>query len=49
MTPDPYRNSGRLNEPQSWNRYAYTAGDPVNRLDATGLDYTLTCGEDSED
>jgi RHS repeat-associated protein len=49
MTPDPYKASGAPSDPQSWNRYTYTVGDPVNRLDATGLDYTLTCGEDSED
>jgi RHS repeat-associated protein len=38
MTPDPYTNSGRLNDPQSWNRYAYTRGDPVNRYDPEGSD-----------
>jgi len=38
MTPDPYTNSGRLNDPQSWNRYAYTRGDPVNRFDPNGTD-----------
>ncbi len=38
MTPDPYTNSGRLNDPQSWNRYAYTRGDPVNRADPHGTD-----------
>jgi RHS repeat-associated protein len=37
MTPDPYTNSGRLTDPQSWNRYAYTRGDPVNRADPGGL------------
>jgi hypothetical protein len=36
MTPDPYTNSGRLSDPQSWNRYAYTRGDPVNRADPAG-------------
>ena len=36
MTPDPYTNSGRLTDPQSWNRYAYTRGDPVNRADPAG-------------
>src|SRR5579863_3205668 len=42
MTPDPYTNSGRLTDPQSWNRYAYTRGDPVNRVDVTGTDDTPT-------
>ena len=37
MTPDPYANSGRLSDPQSWNRYAYTRGDPVNLYDPAGL------------
>jgi RHS repeat-associated protein len=37
MTPDPYTNSGRLSDPQSWNRYAYTTGDPVNFIDPAGL------------
>ncbi len=37
MTPDPYQASGGPADPQSWNRYAYTRGDPVNRLDPSGL------------
>jgi RHS repeat-associated protein len=44
MTPDPYKNSGRLDDPQSWNRYAYTGGDPVNRTDARGTDWN-DCGD----
>ena len=39
MTADPYTASGGPVDPGSWNRYAYTVGDPVNRLDPTGLDY----------
>ncbi|MGA2883499.1 MAG: RHS repeat-associated core domain-containing protein, partial [Bryobacteraceae bacterium] len=42
MTPDPYtaggRGSGNPSDPQSWNRYAYTRGDPVNRFDPNGTD-----------
>jgi RHS repeat-associated protein len=38
MTPDSYRGSATLNNPQSWNRYAYTRGDPVNRADPSGRD-----------
>jgi RHS repeat-associated protein len=42
MTPDPYKgNSGGPGDPRdplSWNRYAYTRGDPVNRYDPAGLD-----------
>ena len=41
MTADPYlANSGgpgNVSDPQSWNRYAYTRGDPVNRYDPAGL------------
>jgi RHS repeat-associated protein len=36
MTPDPYMNSAGPTDPGSWNRYAYTRGDPVNRLDPNG-------------
>jgi RHS repeat-associated protein len=38
MSPDT---SGRVldGDPESWNQYAYTAGDPVNRLDPNGLYY----------
>jgi RHS repeat-associated protein len=36
-TPDPYRASGGPADPQSWNRYSYTRGDPVNRADPSGL------------
>jgi RHS repeat-associated protein len=33
LTPDPYQASGGVGDPGSWNRYAYTRGDPVNRYD----------------
>jgi hypothetical protein len=36
MTPDPYMNSAGPTDPGSWNRYAYTRGDPVNRIDLNG-------------
>ena len=35
MSPDPY-NSANFGEPQSWNRYAYSYGDPINYLDPSG-------------
>jgi RHS repeat-associated protein len=36
LSPDPYVNSAGLGDPGSWNRYAYTGGDPINRSDPTG-------------
>lgn len=36
MTPDSYMASGGPGDPGSWNRYAYTRGDPVNRTDPAG-------------
>jgi RHS repeat-associated protein len=42
LTPDPYvatsASASNPSDPGSWNRYAYTRGDPVNRLDPSGLD-----------
>jgi hypothetical protein len=38
MTPDPAgAGAASGQDPVSWNRYAYTGGDPVNRGDPTGL------------
>jgi RHS repeat-associated protein len=36
-TPDPALSSGRAAIPQSWNRYAYTLGNPLKYIDPTGL------------
>jgi RHS repeat-associated protein len=38
MSPDPYRGSAHGGNPQSWNRYGYVLGDPVNGNDPSGLD-----------
>jgi RHS repeat-associated protein len=35
--PDPDDGSYNLTDPQSFNRYAYVSGDPVNFVDPTGL------------
>jgi RHS repeat-associated protein len=44
-TPDPYRASAALRNPQTWNRYAYVHGDPVNFADTLGLfEQTVGCG-----
>ena len=37
MTADPSMASGGTNDPGSWNRYAYSGGDPVNNSDPGGL------------
>jgi RHS repeat-associated protein len=37
LSPDPYTASGGPGAPQSWNRYAYVANDPINRYDPRGL------------
>jgi RHS repeat-associated protein len=36
-TVDPWRGSAQRNDPGTWNRYSYVAGDPVNRADPRGL------------
>ncbi len=38
MTVDPHGGSAVAGNPQSWNRYGYGLGDPVNGNDPTGLD-----------
>ncbi|MEK6410029.1 MAG: RHS repeat-associated core domain-containing protein, partial [Acidobacteriota bacterium] len=35
--PDPLASSGKKEAPQSWNRYAYAASDPINMKDTLGL------------
>jgi hypothetical protein len=49
MTPDPATSSQDPKNPQSWNRYGYVLGDPINANDPTGLDTTAICGEDDDD
>jgi len=38
MTSDTYRPSVPRKSPGGWNRYSYTHGDPINRVDPRGLD-----------
>ena len=46
-SPDPLLNSGRLDDPQSWNRYAYAGNNPLRYIDPTGLyKFAVTCSED---
>jgi RHS repeat-associated protein len=49
MTPDPSSSSGGPSNPQSWNRYAYASGDPVNRLDPGGLMDAAVCDFDGNE
>lgn len=37
MTPDPGLAGADPTRPQSWNRYAYAEGDPINKNDPSGL------------
>jgi RHS repeat-associated protein len=42
-SPDPYKASGGPGDPASWNQYAYTRADPINRNDPSGLaDFDVT-------
>jgi RHS repeat-associated protein len=45
-SPDPYRASGGPADPQSWNRYSYVQGDPVNANDPSGLAMIFGCYDD---
>src|SRR5579883_1363624 len=49
MSPDPLLNSGRPNNPQTWNRYAYALNNPLNIIDPTGLyDLVNNCAADDK-
>ena len=52
LTPDPYRatstGAARPGDPGSWNKYAYVAGDPINRKDPKGLIFVGT-GDDVDE
>jgi RHS repeat-associated protein len=47
-TPDRSWSSARPGSPQSWNRYLYVSGDPVNRKDASGLCVDCKDGDDGD-
>lgn len=38
-SPDPYRESMKIRDPQSFNRYTYVENDPVNFVDPSGLEW----------
>ena len=41
LTVDRMLATSRPGEPNSWNKYAYTGGDPINRVDQNGTDYEV--------
>ncbi|MFN0139554.1 MAG: RHS repeat domain-containing protein [Pyrinomonadaceae bacterium] len=41
-SPDPYKGSCVVGEPQSWNRYSYVKNDPTNFIDPSGLCTVIT-------
>jgi len=45
-TPDPKPSSANPQIPQSWNRYSYALGDPVNKTDPSGADPEFEDGEE---
>ena len=49
LSPDPLLNSGRPDDPQTWNRYTYALNNPLIVTDPTGL-YNLvnTCASDNK-
>jgi RHS repeat-associated protein len=48
-SPDPYSGSARVGSPGSWNRYAYSGDDPINRNDPTGLCDTSKSADPDKD
>src|ERR1035437_2604266 len=48
-TVDPYQASAGPSDPGTWNRYSYTAGDPVNRNDRQGLLFAVCDGYEGSD
>lgn len=42
--PDPLSSTARKDSPQTWNRFAYSGNEPVNRTDPMGLFACAGCG-----
>jgi RHS repeat-associated protein len=47
-SPDPLLNSGRPDNPQSWNRYSYVFNNPLRYVDPTGLYVWAASGCDGD-
>ena len=50
MTPDEFSKDAHVNDPQSWNRYAYARNNPLRYVDPTGEKATVTtnCQTDAQ-
>jgi RHS repeat-associated protein len=48
LSPDPLLNSGRPDDPQTWNRYSYTLNNPLRYTDPLGLYVWGSCAYDAE-
>ena len=44
LTPDPYYGSYDITNPQSFNRYAYAANNPLTFVDPSGLEFSVGPG-----
>ena len=52
MSADRFNRAPKVNDSGSWNKYSYTSGDPVNRVDRQGTEDYCTdeyCCEDGDD
>jgi RHS repeat-associated protein len=47
ITPDRGMGGAKSGDPGTWNKYAYTGGDPINRVDRHGSDYE-DCDSDGD-
>jgi len=48
LSPDPvFATADRVMDPQQWNMCAYARNNPLSITDPTGLDFNLSCGDNS--